>query len=417
MQRRTIYSPLLVLVLLVELSAITLLHPHSVQAAVMSWNEGACSGTGNWENGACWIGGVVPGAADTAAFNPTNNLVVTVTGAQTVARISNTNLKTTLVIAGDASLAITGAAASSINGPMVVNSGGTFTVGGTGQVYVFETLTVNGAVNVTGRLYIYDGATLTNNGTITYPTGPAGVFELDAGAVLNNYGTIDLQNDTNLSYNCYLGSCVNPAFNNYGTLKKTGGVGSDAAAQISFANGISGTVRVQAGDLYILNPSGFTSMGTLWVDTGTTLGAGGDIVNAGTLQGTGTLQPTSTLINRGVVRPGNSPGILTIDGNYTQTITGTLYIQINGTTVGTQYSQLKVTGQASLSGNLSINVGDFTPSSSDSFNVGDFGIQVGDFTSENVENKPGTVIDQSTSTDVIIALDPNEYIYLPLTIR
>ncbi|TSA34114.1 MAG: hypothetical protein D4R65_06725 [Verrucomicrobiaceae bacterium] len=57
------------------------------------------------------------------------------------------------------------------------------------------------------------------------------------------------------------------------------------------------------------------------------------------------------LLNQGTVAPGNSPGTLTISGNFTQTSTGTLQIQIASPTV---FDQLVVSGTASLAGTLQV---------------------------------------------------------------
>jgi outer membrane autotransporter protein len=56
-----------------------------------------------------------------------------------------------------------------------------------------------------------------------------------------------------------------------------------------------------------------------------------------------------SVFNNGVVSPGNSPGTLTINGNYTQYSGGTLAIQIASPKV---YDKLVVGGQANLGGNL-----------------------------------------------------------------
>ncbi len=74
------------------------------------------------------------------------------------------------------------------------------------------------------------------------------------------------------------------------------------------------------------------------------------IVNAGTFAGTGTVQ--ANVINSGVIRPGRSPGILTIDGDFTQTAAGVLELEIGGTTAGTQFDQLAITGNATLGGTV-----------------------------------------------------------------
>ena len=71
-------------------------------------------------------------------------------------------------------------------------------------------------------------------------------------------------------------------------------------------------------------------------------------VEAGaTLAGTGTVT-TAVLTNAGTVAPGNSPGTLTIVGNYVQTASGTLEIAVGAAAA----SRLAVSGTASLGGTL-----------------------------------------------------------------
>jgi len=63
-------------------------------------------------------------------------------------------------------------------------------------------------------------------------------------------------------------------------------------------------------------------------------------------------------------------GLLKITGTYTQLSTGTMNVSIGGTTVGTQYSQLQVTGAASLGGTLTAaEVNAFTPTMGQTFTV------------------------------------------------
>ena len=56
----------------------------------------------------------------------------------------------------------------------------------------------------------------------------------------------------------------------------------------------------------------------------------------------------------GTVAAGASPGTLTINGDYTQGPGGTLQEEIAGTTPGTQFDQLVVTGDVTLDGTLAI---------------------------------------------------------------
>src|SRR5207302_1570678 len=84
--------------------------------------------------------------------------------------------------------------------------------------------------------------------------------------------------------------------------------------------------------------------GTLTVNGGSTLtdAAGFSIASGGTLKGTGTV--AANVSNGGTVAPGNSPGVLTITGNYTQTSGRTLNIELQGTNPGAPGTTLLWTG-------------------------------------------------------------------------
>ena len=91
----------------------------------------------------------------------------------------------------------------------------------------------------------------------------------------------------------------------------------------------------------------------------------------GTLAGTGTIN--GNVVNRGKVMPGDAPGTLTINGDYTQTHSGTLLIDIAGTSAG-QFSVLDVLGNANLDGFLDpVLLNDFFPSVGDSFTFLNYG--------------------------------------------
>jgi hypothetical protein len=152
------------------------------------------------------------------------------------------------------------------------------------------------------------------------------------------------------------------------------------------APGISETIIYRSG---ITNVKSIVSSERLAVSGGTlNLGvAAGDVSSipevklaGGTLGGNGTLNVATTELlaggvltgsrtvvgnvnnSAGTVVPGSSPGILTIDGNYTQGALGTLAIEIAGPTPGTQHDQLVVTGNATLGGTLRVSLpGGYVP--------------------------------------------------------
>ena len=144
-----------------------------------------------------------------------------------------------------------------------------------------------------------------------------------------------------------------------GLTPQSGGVlwlRTNAKAEDFFELSIAGNGRVQIdetasmdGDLVTVLPGGVFEING---EASFSLGAEND----GLICGTGTIdvrQISGTgLLNRGVACPGNSPGVLTILGNYTQTESGVLEIEIGGTTPGSEFDQLVVSGNADIDGTV-----------------------------------------------------------------
>jgi len=84
-----------------------------------------------------------------------------------------------------------------------------------------------------------------------------------------------------------------------------------------------------------------------------------DVNWGGTLTGSGTVNGL-LIKNNGLVAPGSSPGILTLNADYEQSATGVLEIEVAGTVPGDEHDQLLVNGNASLAGTLLVfNSGDY----------------------------------------------------------
>jgi len=138
---------------------------------------------------------------------------------------------------------------------------------------------------------------------------------------------------------------------------------ASAGAYVAVGNSIQvfdqGTINVAAGGSVAVgqgNPEAAPS--TLHVYAGASL------------RGTGHVQ--GNVINQGLIAPGNSPGTLTISGNYTQSAGASLSIEIGGTTPGAQYDVLSVTGNAAITPGAALNVslvGGFIPSAGHSFEI------------------------------------------------
>jgi hypothetical protein len=134
----------------------------------------------------------------------------------------------------------------------------------------------------------------------------------------------------------------------------------------------TGAVTVLADTLHLSGTSSFT--GTFTITAGSNLIVTGTISNS-TLTGTGTISGTGTLPTTGVIgttiRPGTGGGVNTTailtTGSFAMT-GGTLAIDINGTTPGTNYDQLAVNGTVNLdSPTLQVNFPGAPPTAGQTF--------------------------------------------------
>ena len=150
---------------------------------------------------------------------------------------------------------------------------------------------------------------------------------------------------------------------NVGTLEVMDG---DAEIQMEWSNK-GGHLHVGTGNLKISPPDGKTvtqSSGTTTIDDGTleivdsTKDAknGGLQIKGGVLDGSGTIEGNVT-IDGGAINVGHSPGLMIINGNFTQTANGLMNMQIWGPIPGLLYDQLQVSGIAYLDGTLNVEYG------------------------------------------------------------
>ncbi|HKM52557.1 MAG TPA: Ig-like domain repeat protein, partial [Isosphaeraceae bacterium] len=247
-------------------------------------------------------------------------------------------------------------------------------------------------------LYLQDGAGIDNQ--------PGGSF-----TILNN---ATIYSDGSATY-----------FSNAGSLTQVAGAVGNSVIQAAFTETASGTTSLQGGTLSLLSTA--ANSGTVTVSSGTTLSVGSYTQSAGTtvlnggsinggplsidggaLSGTGTIN--ASVISGGQVVPGGTgaAGLLTINGTYTQTATGSLNIELGGTSAGSQYDQLAVSGKASLGGTLSVaTINNFQPVLGNAFQVLTFASAAGNFGFYN-----GIVLGNRLILDP--ALNPNN---LTLTVQ
>jgi uncharacterized protein with beta-barrel porin domain len=219
-----------------------------------------------------------------------------------------------------------------------------------------------------------------SNGLVNYSTTPldvgAGRTVILNGAGLDNQGTLNLYgvlggtllNNTTGTLNQYAGSTLQNDLDNQGIYNYFGGTLSGQLFNRGVANfngdltvgGLNvlpgGSLVVEPGTTMTVAAPGLINQGNLVIN-GTLTGS--PLINdtGGIFSGSGTVLGSFT--NRGTINPGNSPGTITVVGNYTQTASGIQVVEIAS---ATNYDKLQVTGSATINGTLKpVLLGGYTP--------------------------------------------------------
>ena len=208
-------------------------------------------------------------------------------------------------------------------------------------VPIDSTLTTNqGSFSILNGRNFSAASTFSNTGTVTIGTGStftapavsqltggqltAGGWHLGQNATLSVAGPNITTNFGDVSLDLF------SSFPQINTLV-------DNRGSFAFVNGQSFT------------PVGpFINSGTMTIGTNSAFNGtlGFTQTATGTLRGTGTF--FGNLVNPGAIRPGNSPGTITIDGDLDLLPTSVLEIEVGGLTPGTQHDEVIVTGNATL---------------------------------------------------------------------
>jgi hypothetical protein len=247
-------------------------------------------------------------------------------------------------------------------------------IDGTGTLTTTGAFTwIGGSMSGSGRTVIAAGASLNLPGTLalsldtghtllnagTGIVGGSSDLGVSSGAVLSNTGSFDLRSNRNIYYISNSGTIYNS-----GVFSKSAGTGT-SSVNVPFIN--VGTVSAITGTISF-NGSYAQNAGSTTLAGGTINAASGLNIQGGALTGVG--QINGPVTNGGQVSPGSSPGILTINGDYTQSPTGRLNIEIAGLVAGSDYDRLRVIGTASLNGTLAITTQNgYVPNIGDTFQV------------------------------------------------
>ena len=211
---------------------------------------------------------------------------------------------------------------------------------------ITATLTGAGGIDKTdlGKLTLgaansFAGGTSISGGTLI---GSAGSF-----------GSGDIADNAALVVNADSAAVLANAINGSGTFTKTG----VALLALTGTSDLTGETHVHGGRLAV---NGSLANSLIVVEDGATLGGSGIV---------GSVQ----VLNGGHVDPGNSPGLLTVNGNFMLDPGGILTMQIAGDVAGVSYDVLRVLGDLDLAdGFLELVFLDgFTPVIGESFELFD----------------------------------------------
>ncbi len=229
-------------------------------------------------------------------------------------------------------------------------------------------------------LYTYlTGGQLINTGHLTVNTVPQyGQFITGGGSVISNLagGTFDFVTDAGTTYN---GGAFGTIYN-AGLFRKSAGAGTTSIAD-NFTN--IATLETWTGTLQFNQPC-VQNAGQTRLLGGRLQAGNGFLLNGGQLVGTNTL--IGNLLNKATVAPGmvSSPGVLTINGSYTEAGASVLEIGLGGSTPGTGFDQLSVSGTATLAGTLAVSlINGYIPPTNSTYNFLTAGSRTGAFSATN----------------------------------
>jgi hypothetical protein len=367
---------------------------HSAHTATLNWTNTA---SGVWNTATNWSPNAAPGPGDTAIITIPGVTVSLNSGTTVGGIILGTNG------AGTVTLSLAGQTLV-VNGPLTVNPSGSFTVD---SGALSGNATISGVVNWTGGTFGIGnyGMMIAANGTVILAGTNGGTYTIAEN--VTNAGTLRMQGgDLSISFcgasgygglNNLPGAlldmaadgsistpCGGPGFINGGTLRKSGGTGTNAIIAVPFIS--TGTVDAQVGTISLNGGSG---SGLFAAEAGATLA-----FSSGTFTFTGNMTSSNAVLAGGTVS-GNSTisGVLNWtsgtfgSGNNSLTIAPNALLVLAGINGGNYILSESVTNAGTVrvqSGNLQI----------DYCGGGQYGTFI---------NLPGALVDMTA--DVSIGID------------
>jgi hypothetical protein len=311
-----------------------------------------------------------------------SNITLNGASSQIINQTSGNGLVNLASIAANSSLAInngrnfTTAGNFTNNGTLTVGSGSKFTVNGNLTNQSGTTLS-GGIYNVTGTLQYNNADIVTNAANIALTGTLSQIINQTSGIGLANFATNASSGRFTLAGNRNFTTAG--SFSNAGTMTISKGstfsVGANTYTQTAGSSTVDGTLTSTNTSLRAIDISGGSVFG-----------------NGGALSG--------NVTDNGVFNIGDAlkqAGFETVSDKYTQTSTGTLNIDVGGTSVKTQFDQLDISSVASLNGILNLNlISGFVPALGETFDILNASSVQGKFSTVN-----GTGINSSEHFSVI----------------
>lgn len=235
-----------------------------------------------------------------------------------------------------------------------MNGTGQFIKNGTGTFTLSGTITAGGNVTINEGTFRLASANRIADGRFI-AMGLTGIFNLNGfdetigGLSGGTSNTVTLGGGTLTTGGLNIATSFFGAISGSGSLIKEG----TEVFRLERSNSYTGSTTVNAGTL-LINGS---------VTSNVTVASGATVGGSGTINSSNSL----TVQSGGTIAPGTSPGILN-SGNVTLQSGSAFNAELNGTTVGTQYDQLNVTGTVTIGSNVTLNGSlGFTPAAGDTF--------------------------------------------------
>ena len=231
---------------------------------------------------------------------------------------------------------------------------------------VFDDLIVAGGATLT----VGNGQTLTVSGISSSGMSGAAAVSLDAVQLIDT-GAIQAASGTSLTL-----PAITLAANAIDIGAATTYAGSITFGGATSVVGVNAVVNIVAGTAFIDSTFGG-------------VGASVDVHSGATLGGTGTIGIPVTVESGGTLSPGDSPGIITT-GDLSLSSGSILQIQLNGTTLSSEYDQVSSSGAVDIHGSLNVTVG-YPIADNATFTIIDApnGDVTGTFSNETPSSVPG----------------------------